>query len=152
MQIDDAASILARADFFDICTEDELRLLAFASERLRYETGAVITHPGDVPAGAQVLIRGTVSIATGERGEVKPRVVSQPGAVIDTMALMVGKPRHVTVTAVTSVETLLVPRSSFLKLASQSPEFAQRAADRIRRDLVGFVSAVAPLSRKFRRD
>ncbi len=35
MQLDDAATILARADFFEVCDAEQRRLLAFASERKR---------------------------------------------------------------------------------------------------------------------
>lgn len=65
MQIDNAAGILAGTDFFAICTDEERRLLAFASERKRYPAGAIITQPGDVPIGAQVLVTG--ASASGHR-------------------------------------------------------------------------------------
>ena len=148
MQIDDAATILAGADFFEICTDDERRMLAFASERKRYPAGTVILTSGDIPAGAQVLISGSISITPEGAGEPNPMVVSQPGAVISVVSLVVEKPRHVTVQAISIVETLLIPRAAFMKLASQSPALASRAANRIRRDLLSFVSAVTPMKRK----
>lgn len=147
MQIDDAANILAGADFFEICTDEERRMLAFASERKRYMAGSVILQSGDVPAGAQVLISGSISI-TPDGAEPNPKVVSQPGAVISVVSLVVEKPRWVTVRAITIVETLIIPRTAFMKLANQSPALAARAANRIRRDLVTFVSAVTPMKRK----
>lgn len=148
MQIDDAAMILAGADFFDVCTDEERRMLAFASERKRYPAGSVILESGEVPDGAQVLISGSISITPDGAGEPNPMVVSQPGAVVSLVSLVVERPRRVTVKAISIVETLLVPRSSFMKLANQSPQLAARAAGRIRRDLVSFVSAVAPMKAK----
>jgi CRP-like cAMP-binding protein len=152
MQIDDAATILAGADFFDVCTDEERRMLAFASEWKRYPAGTVILASGDVTAGAQVLISGSISITPDGAGEPNPMVVSQPGAVVSVVSLVVDRPRQVTVTAISIVETLLVPRSSFLKLANQSPQLAARAAARIRKDLTSFVAAVAPMRRKIARD
>ena len=148
MQIDDAATVLAGADFFEICTDDERRMLAFASERKRYAAGSVILESGHVPEGAQVLISGSISITPDGAGEPNPMVVSQAGAVISVVSLVLGRPRHVTVRAISIVETLLIPRSAFMKLANQSPALAARAATRIRRDLVSFVSAVTPMKRK----
>ena len=58
------------------------------------------------------------------------------------MALVVAKARPVTVKAIDSVETLFVPRSAFMKLAQQYPDLAARAADRIRRDLTGYLGAI----------
>ena len=105
MQIDDAATILAGADFFEICTEEERRLLAFASERKRFAAGSTIVESGVVPDGAHVLISGSISVTPGAGGE--PHIVSEHGAVISTMALIVARPREVTIRAVGAVEHVI---------------------------------------------
>jgi CRP-like cAMP-binding protein len=144
MQLDDAATILGRADFFEVCDAEQRRLLAFASERKRFRPGAVIYQAGDVPEGAHVLISGTVA-TTREGGEDNPFLIHDTGAVLGAMALVVAKPRPVTVKAVDAVETLFVPRSAFMKLAQQFPDLAQRAADRIRTELTGYLGAIERL-------
>jgi len=58
------------------------------------------------------------------------------------MSLVVARPRPVTVKAIDNVETLLVPRSAFLKLASTTPDLAVRVADRIRDELVGYLGEI----------
>lgn len=144
MQLDDAATILARADFFEVCNAEQRRLLAFASERKKYRPGAVIYQAGDVPEGAHVLVSGTV--ATTQQGvEDDPFLVHDAGAVLGVVALVIAKPRPVTVKAVDAVETLFVPRTSFMKLVQQYPDLAARAADRIRQDLSGYVGALESL-------
>ena len=50
MQLDDAATILSHADFFEVCDAEQRRLLAFASERKKYRPGSIIYKSGDVPA------------------------------------------------------------------------------------------------------
>jgi CRP-like cAMP-binding protein len=150
MQIDDAASVLASAEFFGICTDDERRLLAFASERKRYQAGAVISAAGEVPTGAHVLILGKVSIKAEGPASAPPHIVTQHGAVIGVSALMIERPRPVTMVAVEFTETLLVPRNAFRKLLNASPVLASRAAERTRRELIEFMSALAPLRKKIR--
>jgi CRP-like cAMP-binding protein len=145
MQIDDAAMILASADFFEICTDEQRRMLAFASERKRYPAGTVISKAGDVPDGAMVLASGTISVTPESENEPNPFIVSEVGAVIGAMALIVGRPRELTVRAINIVEMIFVPRHAFLKLANQSPDLAERAAERIRHDLGSFVSAIDPI-------
>jgi CRP-like cAMP-binding protein len=142
MQLDDAATILARADFFEICDAEQRRLLAFASERKRFRPGEVVYKSGEVPDGAHVLVTGNVTMVADGDGPVVPRVVGHQGAILGAMALVVAKPRPVTVRAIDVVETLFVPRKAFLKLATQFPDLAERAAERIRRDLVDYVGAV----------
>lgn len=147
MQLDDAANILSRADFFEICEDDQLRLLAFASERKKFRPGAVIYESGEVPDGAHVLISGTV--ATTQKGaDDDPFLTRTEGAVIGAVALVVAKPRPVTVRAVDTVETLFVPRSAFRKLLQQYPGLAAKAADHIRRDLSGFLGAIETVAPK----
>ncbi|MBL8597665.1 MAG: cyclic nucleotide-binding domain-containing protein [Devosia sp.] len=141
MQLDDATTILGRADFFTVCDAEQRRLLAFASERKKWRANSVIYQAGDTPEGAHVLVSGTV--ATYQEGdESNPYVISSQGAVLGAMSLVVSKPRPVTVKAIDNVETLFVPRSAFLKLANQAPDLARRAADRIRSELVGYLGAI----------
>jgi CRP-like cAMP-binding protein len=147
MQLDDAATILGRADFFEICDAEQRRLLAFASERKRYRPGSVIYASGDVPEGAHVLVSGTVA-TTQEGREDDPFLIHDPGAVLGAMALVVAKPRPVTVKAVDAVETLFVPRAAFMKLMQQYPELAAHAASKIRRGLTGYLGAIESLRGK----
>ncbi|WP_417308993.1 cyclic nucleotide-binding domain-containing protein [Devosia sp.] len=141
MQLDDAATILGRADFFEICDAEQRRLLAFASERKKYRPGSVIYAAGDAPEGAHVLVAGTVS-STHKGAEDNPFLIHEAGALLGAMSLVVSKPRHLTLKAVDTVETLFVPRNAFMKLANQSPDLAARAADRIRGELLGYLGAI----------
>jgi len=147
MQLDDTATILGRAEFFEICDADQRRLLAFASERKKFRPGTVIYAAGDVPEGAHVLISGTVA-TTQDGGEDNPFLVHEQGALLGAMSLVVARPRPVTVKAIDAVETLFVPRTAFLKLANQYPALAARAAERIRGELLGYLGAVSSLRGK----
>ncbi|RYE09116.1 MAG: cyclic nucleotide-binding domain-containing protein [Hyphomicrobiales bacterium] len=141
MQLDDATTILGRADFFSICDAEQRRLLAFASERKKWRPNAVLYQAGDTPEGAHVLVSGT--LATYQEGdETNPYVITSLGSVLGAMSLVVSRPRPVTVKAVDNVETLFVPRSAFMKLANQAPDLAARAADRIRTELMGYLGAI----------
>lgn len=141
MQLDDTATILAKADFFEICDAEQRRLLAFASERLRFSPGEVIYKSGAVAEGAHVLVSGSVSTEPDDHGVPGYRT-SQSGSLLGMMGLVLAKPRPLTISAVTDVETLLVPRSSFMKLARQSPDLAERAAHRIEQELSSYLSAI----------
>lgn len=150
MRMDDAAGVLARADFFDICDDEQLRMLGFAGDRQHFAADSVIYQAGAVPQGAYVLIDGTVR-ARHEGAEAgKPYALSEPGSVISPTALILDKPRPVTFTAVTDCEMLFVPRAAFLKLARQSPDLAARAAQRIEQDLGRYMHALEPLKRRMK--
>jgi CRP-like cAMP-binding protein len=147
MQLDDATTILGRADFFTVCDAEQRRLLAFASERKKYRPGSVIYQAGEIPEGAHVLVVGT--IATYQVGDdSNPFVITSQGALIGAMSLVIAKARPVTVKAVDNVETLFVPRSAFMKLAHQEPALAARAAERIRGELTGYLGAIEKIRPK----
>lgn len=150
MQLDDAATILAHAEFFEICDNEQRRLLAFASERRRFEAGEVVYKAGEIPDGAHVLISGRLRTVTETGGQ--PHDLSGEGTLVSAMALVIAKPRPVTVTAIFASETLFVPRHAFLKLATQYPDLAARAADHIRRELTGYLGALAPLKGRIRKE
>jgi len=141
MQLDDATTILGRADFFEVCDAEQRRLLAFASERKKYRPGSIVYQAGEVPEGAHVLVTGTVA-SYQEGDDSNPFVITAQGTVLGAMSLVVAKPRPVTIEAVDNVETLFVPRAAFMKLANQTPDLARRAADRIRGELMGYLNAV----------
>jgi CRP-like cAMP-binding protein len=141
MQLDDATTILGRADFFTVCDAEQRRLLAFASERKKWRPNAVLYQAGEVPEGAHVLVVGT--IATYQDGDAaNPYVITNAGAVLGAMSLVIAKPRPVTVKAIDNVETLFVPRSAFMKLVNQTPDLAARVAGRIREELVGYLGEI----------
>ncbi|QDZ12162.1 cyclic nucleotide-binding domain-containing protein [Devosia ginsengisoli] len=147
---DDAAEALAQAEFFDICDDEQRRMLAFAGDMHYFDPDAVLYKAGDMPQGAFVLIEGTLKAKPEGPGAGKPYAISEPGSVVSAMALILAKPRPVTITAVTDVRTLFVPRTAFLKLVQQSPDLAQRAVARVERDLGNYLDALEPVRRKMK--
>ena len=147
---DEAAEALAQAEFFDICDDEQRRMLAFAGDRRHFDPDEVLYKAGDVPLGAFVLISGTLKAKPEGQGAGKPYAVSEPGSVVSAMALILAKARPVTITAVTDCEALFVPRHAFMKLVQQSPELAQRAVARVERDLGNYLGALEPARRKMK--
>ena len=88
-----------------------------------------------------MLVTGTVA-SYQEGDEANPFVITSQGALLGAMALVVAKPRPVTVKAVDNVETLFVPRTAFMKLANQEPDLAARVAARIRVELSGYLGEI----------
>lgn len=145
---DDAAEALAQAEFFDICDDEQRRMLAFAGDLRHFDPDEVLYTSGEVPLGAFVLIGGTLKVKPDGGG--KPSAISEPGSVVSSMALILSKPRLVTISAVTDCETLFVPRAAFLKLVQQSPDLAQRAVARVERELGNYLGALEPVRQKMK--
>lgn len=145
---DDAAEALAQAEFFDICDDEQRRMLAFAGDLRHFDADAALYSSGEVPMGAFVLISGTLKAKPD--GGAKPYAISEPGSVVSAMALILSKPRPLTITAVTDCEALFVPRVAFLKLLQQSPDLAQRAVARVERELGNYLGALEPVRQRMK--
>lgn len=142
MELDDTASILASADFFEICDAEQQRLLAFASERRHYRAGQVLFEHGSVSDGAYIIHRGTISAAENPDHPERNYKVSGPGAVVGEMSLLLNRSRYATVSAITDIDVLFVPRQAFVKLMHQYPDMAARAAARIEQKLGSYLGSL----------
>lgn len=144
MELDDYTSILARIAFFEICTSEQQRLLAFASEQRQFRTGDVLYAEGAAADGSYILVRGAVDIYDDQQSRAKSYRVSGPDSMIGELALVLDRPRRKTVVAASTVDTLFVPRMAFVKLMRQYPEMAERAAERIGNELDSYLGMLDP--------
>ncbi|HHB82741.1 MAG TPA: cyclic nucleotide-binding domain-containing protein [Devosia sp.] len=142
MELDETAHILGSADFFAICTLEQRRMLAFASEQVFFEAGKTLFVAGEVISGAYVLISGElISTKLSKRVE-KPVFIDAPGTVIGELALIAKHPRRATITCKTDAKLLYVPRSAFAKLMQQFPDVAVRAMAFIQDDISKYVGSL----------
>lgn len=147
MELDDTASVLARSDFFSSCTDEQLRLLAFASERRNFSAGEILFKQGENAEGAFVLVSGRVEAAGDLASKGRPFREGTPGAVLGHLGLILARPRISTLRAASPVEAIFVPRSAFSKLLKQNPELAADVAAHIEEELEDYLGALAPFGR-----
>jgi CRP-like cAMP-binding protein len=147
MALDVAMDALAGAGVFAGLSEEQLRLLAFSSERRDYQPGEVVYHAGSVSDGAYVLIEGEIEI---DHGDGKPLSVAETYATVGELALVAARPRPATVTAKTEAAFIYVPREGFMKLIEAYPELAGRMAARVREQLSRYVGALQGLAGKMK--
>lgn len=148
MNFDNLDAILAGVPFFDVCTPDQLHLLAFASERLDLGEGAIVFAKGEQSDGAYVLVEGTAEIRDPELTDDQPGYeISGPGVLLGELGLVMDKPRLNSVVALTPLSLVHVPRPVFAKLMRQYPEVAAAAAERIRQEMGGYIKALNKFKR-----
>lgn len=142
MELDDTASILASVDFFSICDAEQQRLLAFASERQHYRAGQTLFLQGDVGDGAYIVHRGSALIDDDPDRPNDSYKINGPSVLLGEMSLVLDRPRRTSVTAITDIDALFVPRQAFTKLMHQYPEMAARAAKQIEAELSAYLHAL----------
>ena len=114
--------VLRELPIFASVELSKLKLLAFASQRLVFDSGQVLCRQGDIGETAYVIIQGTadVLVLAGE-SEIKVASVGRNDFVGD-MAILCDMPRTATVRAATRCETLVIGKTQLMGLLKSFPE------------------------------
>lgn len=90
-----------------------------------YQTGDVLFKEGDLGDRVYFITSGRVQVAkTLANGEDRELAVLGEGDIVGEMAVLDGRPRSATVTALELTEVLEVPKENFLHSMEQQPKLA----------------------------
>ena len=122
MSIQTEVELLRRIPLFANIDTSRLKLLAFTSERLTYNAGAVLFREGDRGDSAYLILQGKVDVSVASsNGDV---VVAHLGAnnIVGEMALLCEMPRTATITAAEPLDTLKIKKDQFFQLMRDLPQ------------------------------
>ena len=114
--------LLRKIPLFTDIDPGKLKLLAFASERKRFNNGQDLCRQGDAGDSAFVIVEGQANVVIeAEEAEI---TVAQLGAneIIGEISILCDVPRTATIRACGSLEALKIKREHFLGLILQVPE------------------------------
>jgi CRP/FNR family transcriptional regulator, cyclic AMP receptor protein len=115
------AETLRRIPIFQNCENTPLQVLAFASDRQRFDAGNTIIAEGQEGRSAYFVLDGLVSVTRGAELIAK----AEPGALLGETA-MLGSARYmVTAKADTIVYTARIDAPLFHRVAQEYPEFGE---------------------------
>lgn len=108
--------------FFAGLDEAALAQVASGMRSRRFRRGEVIFHLGDPGDALFIIVMGEVKISLpSDTGEEAILVRLLPGDVFGELALLDGAPRSATATALTPVESVVLPRDRFRELIANEP-------------------------------
>ncbi len=122
MSIQNEVELLRRVPLFANIETSRLKLLAFTSERLAFDAGAVLFREGDRGDSAYLILGGKVDVAVNSpKGDV---VVAHIGAnnIVGEMALLCEMPRTATIVAAEPLDTLRIKKDQFLQMLRDIPQ------------------------------
>ncbi len=122
MSIQSEVELLRRVPLFSNIDTSRLKLLAFTSERLAFDAGAVLFREGDRGDSAYLILTGKVDVAVNSpKGDV---VVAHLGAnnIVGEMALLCEMPRTATIIAAEPLDTLRIKKDQFLQMLRDIPQ------------------------------
>lgn len=117
-----AGKDLARIDFFEGFTSEELDRVAALADEVSAEEGALLMDQGKVGQECFVILDGKAAVYVGEH-----RVATlEPGSTVGEMALIDQRPRSASVKALTDMKLLSFDNQRFHKLLEELPKASQR--------------------------
>lgn len=95
----------------------------FAPYRKTLASGTVLLRQGERAGILGILVSGTLQVTRDNRAVAE---VSEPGAFLGEMAIILGQSHGATVTTVGEAEVILVPRDRFSRVGERIPQFSAK--------------------------
>ncbi|WP_018689817.1 cyclic nucleotide-binding domain-containing protein [Ahrensia kielensis] len=149
MSLDDDIRIIASAQIFDALHTEQLRLLAFGSERLRFSKGRNIFRENDRADCGFVVASGEIDLVRLAGDEMKTVKTVGPGAIIGEMAMLTDTNRLTGAVAKTDCELIRINRSLFHRMLSEYPEIAADIHRDILERLQEFLASIGTMEHRF---
>src|SRR5262245_7233723 len=126
MRVKAEAEAFRKIPLFADCDRAHLQVIAFSSERVEFEKGQAIIAQGMQGAAAYLILSGGGEISIRESGDIRPIGTIEPGAFIGELAMIANIPYAVSIIATENVIAAKVPRSLFMRVVGEFPEFGTR--------------------------
>ena len=149
MALDDDIRILSGVGLFSELTPEQLRLLAFGAESVRFQAGHEIYREGASADCAYVVAAGKVVLyrARGEEAVAVSRL--GPGAILGELALISDTKRLTYAAAETDAELIRLSRTLFRRILEEYPQAAAALHRRMVEELEEFLKKIERLAPKF---
>ena len=136
MTLEDDIAHLRKLDFFAGFNEEQLRMLAFGSRKMRFSDGAELFHPGQSTDGAYLLQTGKIGIRQPmHNGEDRFDELG-PGSLIGELALISRNKRIGTAIVLEACEVLKIQRDAMHRILEEYPELAVDLHQRISSSII----------------
>ena len=124
MSLNEEVELLRNIPLFSKLEASKLKLLAFTSERLTYDTDQVLCQQGDMGDAAYIIVDGAAWVVVDSPGgEIKVAELGR-NDFVGEIAILCDVPRTATVKAVTKVVALRISKDLFFRLVEEFPQMA----------------------------
>ncbi|KQP31614.1 cyclic nucleotide-binding protein [Methylobacterium sp. Leaf104] len=124
MTLETEVSSLRQVPLFRGVEPSRLKLLAFTSERVHFESGQQLFARGDAADAAYLLLEGSAEVSIDSPQGPFRLALLGANALVGEMGILADQPRSATVAAVDPTTALRIDRTVFLELLGQFPPIA----------------------------
>jgi CRP-like cAMP-binding protein len=125
LEVQRRVAALQNVAIFQPLTAEEQRELADRLSLARFARGEVLTRQGNEAHYLYIIASGEAEMYITVDGETRAVTPLHPGDCFGEMGLMLGEPRHATVTAVDEVTCYRLDKEAFLKTLQRRPQIAE---------------------------
>jgi len=122
MAIDNDTDILRGVALFSGLTDEQLKIVAFSSERVVFKTDQFLYRKGDKATATFVILSGAAELVSGSDKKNATNIAVLPGAFAGETSVLTDSPRRASLRAVDDVTALKISRDLLLRLAEEFPE------------------------------
>ena len=124
MSLREEVELLQRIPLFANVEASKLKLLAFTSERIAFETGQVLFRQGDTGDAAYIIIEGEAEVlVNGPTGPIQVALLGR-NEIVGEIAILCDVPRTATIKARQRLVCLRISKELFLRLINEFPQIA----------------------------
>ena len=124
MALNEEVEALRAIPLFQRIEASKLRLLAFTSERVRFEPGDLVVKEGDIGDAAYIVLEGAAEVLVDTpQGPLKVADVGR-NDIVGEIAILIDVPRTATVRATDAVTALRISKELFFRLVAEFPQMA----------------------------
>ncbi len=124
MSLQEEAELLRQVPLFADISPAQLKLLAFASERIAFEPGQVLFNEGEAADAAYVIVEGEAEVLVAAPGGAVTVARLSQRDFVGEIGILCEVPRTATVRATTRLATLKISKELFFKLVAEFPNMA----------------------------
>jgi CRP-like cAMP-binding protein len=136
MSLENDLHLLSRVELFQGFPPEQLRLLAFGTERELLRAGRELFKQGDVSSGGYVIAAGQIDLVIYRGSREVLLDTRYESEVIGELGLITAAQRTASAVARTNSEAMFIPRMLFHRMLNAFPESAAVLHQRISRSVV----------------
>jgi CRP-like cAMP-binding protein len=122
VSLNEEVDVLKKIPLFAKIEPSKLKLLAFASERLKFQAGQALCQQGDVADTAYIIIDGEADVTVeSPAGEIRVAKLGK-NDLVGEIAILIDVRRTATVRAVSDVTTLAISKELFYRMVTEFPQ------------------------------
>lgn len=148
MALDDDIRVLSGVGLFSELNAEQLRLLAFGAESVRFAAGRELYAQDATADCAYVIVSGTVKLSRDDEPDAIPGRFG-PGAILGELSLIAETRRLSNAVAETDVVVLRLNRNLFRRILEEYPDTAMDLHRRISEDLGDLLARIQRLGPRF---